>query len=164
MYYSYLSVLYLQPRTEEDKQQFKEDLKRFKENKEKLKRQKQLIMVEAKKHLKTKPGKTQKGSKHHKITVKTKLKEITTDMNSEAAKKIKEAFRSNMASVMVGILNAYRKPECKEGRITNTEDFKHLARKVKLNYNITAVATVCSLPFSFVSAHTFCNVERNQAL
>lgn len=52
------------------------------------------------------------------------------DLNTEAARKIKEAFRSSMASVMVGILNPYRKPDCKEGRIANTEDFKHLARKV----------------------------------
>lgn len=89
-----------------------------------------MIMVEAKKRLKEKTVKPPKASKHHKIRVKTKIKEMTTDMNSEAAKKVKESFRSSMASVMVGILNAYRKPECKEGRITNTEDFKHLARKV----------------------------------
>lgn len=92
-------------------------------------------MVETKKRLKEKiTSKPPKISKHHKITVKTKLKEMTTDLNSEAAKKIKETFRSNMASVMVGILNPYRKPECKEGRITNTEDFKHLARKVSWKF------------------------------
>lgn len=53
-------------------------------------------------------------------------------MNTEEAKKIKELFRSSMASVMVANLNAYRKPDCKLGRITNTEDFKHLARKVSV--------------------------------
>ncbi|KAF3425972.1 hypothetical protein E2986_11979 [Frieseomelitta varia] len=35
-----------------------------------------------------------------------------------------------MANVMVHFLNPYRKNDCKQGRITNTEDFKHLARKL----------------------------------
>lgn len=86
-------------------------------------------MEEAKKQMKAKAKQT-KNTKKHKASVKTKLKDVSVDMNSEAAKKIKEAFRSNMAGVMVNILNAYRKPDCKLGRIQNTEDFKHLARKV----------------------------------
>lgn len=45
-------------------------------------------------------------------------------------RKIKDTFRINMANVMVHFLNPYRKNDCKQGRITNTEDFKHLARKV----------------------------------
>lgn len=109
--------------------QFREDLKKYKENKEKLKRQKEIILKQTKKHLDLNI-KTQKPTKKHKVTVKTKLKEMTTDVNSETSKKLKENFRSNMAKVMVSILNHYRKPECKEGRITNTDDFKHLARKV----------------------------------
>lgn len=52
----------------------------------------------------------------------------TYPMKSE--RRIKEAFRTSMANVMVHFLNPYRKTECKQGRITNTEDFKHLARKV----------------------------------
>nr|XP_054752498.1 histone-lysine N-methyltransferase SETD2-like [Lytechinus pictus] len=52
------------------------------------------------------------------------------DTSSEAAKRLKEAFRSKMSHHVVGYLNAYRKPDCKMGRITNTEDFKHLARKL----------------------------------
>lgn len=47
-------------------------------------------------------------------------------------RKIKDTFRINMANVMVHFLNPYRKNDCKQGRITNTEDFKHLARKVRL--------------------------------
>lgn len=47
-------------------------------------------------------------------------------------RKIKDTFRINMANVMVHFLNPYRKNDCKQGRITNTEDFKHLARKVCL--------------------------------
>lgn len=52
-------------------------------------------------------------------------------------RKIKDTFRINMANVMVHFLNPYRKNDCKQGRITNTEDFKHLARKVRrLNLNV----------------------------
>ncbi|KRT79345.1 hypothetical protein AMK59_6952, partial [Oryctes borbonicus] len=124
----------ISPRTEEDRLQFKEDMKRYKQNKEKLKRQKELLLEQSKKHAAIeKPAKVvaaskpAKQSKKHKISVKTKLKEM---VDSETAKKIKESFRSSMAVIMVSILNTYRKPDCKEGRITNTEDFKHLARKL----------------------------------
>lgn len=90
-------------------------------NKEQLKKEKELILQHNKKHCK---------EKRHKKIIKLKMKEMS-DSNSETAKKIKEAFRSNMATVVVSVLNAYRKPDCKEGRITNTDDFKHLARKVR---------------------------------
>ncbi|XP_055529662.1 probable histone-lysine N-methyltransferase CG1716 isoform X2 [Wyeomyia smithii] len=52
------------------------------------------------------------------------------DLNSEEAKKIKEKFRGEIAGVIVQHLGAYRKDSCQTGRITNTEDFKHLARKL----------------------------------
>lgn len=84
-------------------------------------------MEEAKKQMKAK-AKVTKNSRKHKSN-KAKVKEVI-DHNSENARKIKEMFRSNMAGVMVNILNAYRKPDCKFGRIQNTDDFKHLARKV----------------------------------
>lgn len=109
----------MQPRTEEDRLQFREDLKKIKENKEMLKRQKEMQMQQ-----KAAQGRVPAKKK----SVKSKFKEMI-DMNSEAARKIKETFRSNMAGVIVSSLNAYRKQDCKEGRITNTEDFKHLARK-----------------------------------
>ncbi|CAG9853837.1 unnamed protein product [Phyllotreta striolata] len=115
----------ISPRTEEDKKQFKEDLKRYKANKEKLKRQKEKILMQTKKQLKDIEMKKVK----EKRLVKVKLKE-KPDFNSEAAKKIKENFRTNMASTVVGSLNVYRKPDCMEGRITNNQDFKHLARKL----------------------------------
>ena len=35
-----------------------------------------------------------------------------------------------MSKYMVKYLSPYRKPDCKLGRITTTDDFKHLARKV----------------------------------
>ena len=40
---------------------------------------------------------------------------------------------TQMSQFIVQCLNPYRKPDCKLGRISNTEDFKHLARKVRLN-------------------------------
>ncbi|KAJ8960974.1 hypothetical protein NQ318_020278 [Aromia moschata] len=118
----------ISPRTEEDKQQFKEDMKRYKANKEKLRRQKELILQQTKKQMRELEAKKAK-EKRARATLKSRIKEMP-DFNSEAAKKIKENFRSNMASTVVGALNGYRKPDCKEGRITNTEDFKHLARKL----------------------------------
>lgn len=39
-------------------------------------------------------------------------------------------FSLQMSQFIVQCLNPYRKPDCKVGRITTTEDFKHLARKV----------------------------------
>ena len=35
-----------------------------------------------------------------------------------------------ISQFIVQCLNPYRKPDCKLGRISNTDDFKHLARKV----------------------------------
>lgn len=52
------------------------------------------------------------------------------DVSSDEARKIKEKFRGEIAGVIVQHLSAYRKDSCQTGRITNTEDFKHLARKV----------------------------------
>ncbi|XP_055622991.1 probable histone-lysine N-methyltransferase CG1716 [Toxorhynchites rutilus septentrionalis] len=53
-----------------------------------------------------------------------------SDLNSDEARKIKEKFRGEIAGVIVQHLSAYRKESCQNGRITNTEDFKHLARKL----------------------------------
>ncbi|XP_072181261.1 uncharacterized protein [Diadema setosum] len=61
---------------------------------------------------------------------KQKTTTAPADTSSEAAKRLKEAFRSKMSHHVIGYLNMYRKPDCKTGRITNTEDFKHLARKL----------------------------------
>lgn len=115
-----------------------------------------MILAEAKKQMKEK---SVAKPKKHKVTVKTKLK-TAIDVNSEAAKKIKEAFRSNMAGVMVGILNPYRRPDCMEGRITNTDDFKHLARKVCF---LTFLENFVLLPL-FNAAHSLRHAERDQAL
>lgn len=52
----------------------------------------------------------------------------------ETARRIKEQFRANMARVMVQHLNPYRHSDAPAGRITSTADFKHLARKVLVEY------------------------------
>lgn len=158
----YNNLTRFQPRTEEDRLQFKEDLKKYKENKEKLRKQKEVIMKQTKKHVDVTVHKTQKHAKKHKVTVKTKLKEISD--NSEASKKIKETFRSNMAGVMVSILNAYRKPECKEGRITNTEDFKHLARKVNESHHYYVFLFRSLLTSLLFAVNSFRNAEGIETL
>ncbi|XP_066547383.1 histone-lysine N-methyltransferase SETD2 [Amia ocellicauda] len=60
----------------------------------------------------------------------TKAKTAEADTSSELAKRSKEVFRKEMSQFIVQCLNPYRKPDCKLGRISNTEDFKHLARKL----------------------------------
>uniref|UniRef100_A0AAQ5WZ31 [histone H3]-lysine(36) N-trimethyltransferase n=1 Tax=Amphiprion ocellaris TaxID=80972 RepID=A0AAQ5WZ31_AMPOC len=61
---------------------------------------------------------------------KFSTKTAEADTSSELAKKSKETFRKDMSQFIVQCLNPYRKPDCKSGRISNTEDFKHLARKL----------------------------------
>ncbi|XP_022104946.1 uncharacterized protein LOC110986919 isoform X2 [Acanthaster planci] len=67
-------------------------------------------------------------------TYDEKSKKRTTtaaaDTSSELAKRCKLQFRSKMSHYVISCLNTYRKPDCKVGRITSTEDFKHLARKL----------------------------------
>ncbi|KAF7708447.1 hypothetical protein HF521_017504 [Silurus meridionalis] len=61
---------------------------------------------------------------------KFSTKTAEADTSSELAKKSKEVFRKEMSQFIVQCLNPFRKPDCKMGRISNTEDFKHLARKL----------------------------------
>lgn len=65
-----------------------------------------------------------------------------------------------MSQFIVQCLNPYRKPDCKLGRITNTEDFKHLARKVSTHVNIIRVVAlhkagkVLTLSWPLLGQHT----------
>lgn len=52
------------------------------------------------------------------------------DVSANTVRKIKDAFRLKISSDIVNILNPYRRNDCKLGRISCTDDFKHLARKV----------------------------------
>eukprot|EP00052_Salpingoeca_macrocollata_P024616 m.221004 g.221004 ORF g.221004 m.221004 type:complete len:1009 (+) comp22283_c0_seq2:107-3133(+) len=42
----------------------------------------------------------------------------------------RQQFRTEIGPFIVEVLNRYRKPECKYGRIACSDDFKHLARKL----------------------------------
>lgn len=53
-----------------------------------------------------------------------------SSISSDRAKRIKDKFRANIAGVIVQHLSPYRRDSCPVGRITNNEDFKHLAKKV----------------------------------
>ena len=45
-------------------------------------------------------------------------------------KQLKDRFRADVSALVVQVLNPYRKPDCKVGRIDNKDDFKYLARKL----------------------------------
>lgn len=64
-------------------------------------------------------------------------------VDADAEKKIKDDFLVKMASTVVSTLNPFLKPDCKQGRITCSEDFKHLARRVIsfLNYLLLVIQT-----------------------
>lgn len=78
----------------------------------------------------------------------SKRKKVISDstslghVNSEAAKRIKDKFRADIAGVIVQHLGPYRKDGCKIGRITNNDDFKHLAKKV------TVIISFCFIIFN----------------
>ncbi|KAL7307715.1 hypothetical protein TKK_0000390 [Trichogramma kaykai] len=114
----------ISPRREEDRV----DHKKYKEIKEKLRRQKERAKLkeQLKKHRRS--GSSGSSNKHKHGTAK--FQAIPGEMSPTTERKIKDNFRVNMANVMVHFLNPYRKSDCKQGKITNTEDFKHLARKL----------------------------------
>ncbi|CAB3371601.1 Hypothetical predicted protein [Cloeon dipterum] len=59
-----------------------------------------------------------------------KIKNTGGDIDVETEKKIKEDFLAKMATTVVSTLNPFHRPECQQGRITSSEDFKYLARKL----------------------------------
>ncbi|CAL7941906.1 unnamed protein product [Xylocopa violacea] len=115
----------ISPRREEDRM----DHKTHKGIKEKLRRQKE--RAKFKEHVeKIRRHRRSNKSKSHSRHSLNKLQLPSSDLSTMSERKIKDTFRINMANVMVHFLNPYRKNDCKQGRITNTEDFKHLARKL----------------------------------
>ncbi|XP_076636697.1 SET domain containing 2 [Colletes latitarsis] len=115
----------ISPRREEDRI----DHKTHKGIKEKIRRQKE--RAKFKEHVeKLRRHRRSNKSKSHSRHSVSKLQSPSTDLSTMSERKIKDTFRVNMANVMVHFLNPYRKNDCKQGRITNTEDFKHLARKL----------------------------------
>ncbi|XP_033227151.1 uncharacterized protein LOC117179443 isoform X2 [Belonocnema kinseyi] len=114
----------ISPRREEDRI----DHKKFKEMKEKLRRQKERARLKDYVDKGRKHRRSNKSKSHSRHGLRAQTTGVDASPNAE--RKIKDAFRINMANVMVHFLNPYRKNDCKQGRITNTEDFKHLARKL----------------------------------
>nr|CAD7606672.1 unnamed protein product [Timema genevievae] len=106
----------ISPRRDEDRT----DMKKYREIKEKLRRKKEQLRAKEKK------------KQRHRDTKQHSEKPVTVaaDTSSNTERKIKDHFRLQMAGVIVQYLNPYRKPDCKKGRITNTEDFKYLARRM----------------------------------
>ncbi|XP_063973943.1 probable histone-lysine N-methyltransferase CG1716 [Diachasmimorpha longicaudata] len=115
----------ISPRREENRV----DHKKYKDIKDKLRRQKERGKLKEhidkmRKHRRANKAKSQ--ARHTAI----KLQAIAQSNELTAERKIKDSFRVNMATVIVKFLNPYRQNDCKQGRITNTEDFKYLARKL----------------------------------
>ena len=142
----------MQPLSQEEKLSYSIEANRYKHTKEKLKRHKEKHR-KLKKLFKTEcitspnsndnsvvsstgpstPPSTGGVTTHPHSSSSSKSKSKSVSLSSfvgEEAKKIKEVFRCQMATEMVQFLNPYRRNDCKLGRITNNEDFKHLARKV----------------------------------
>lgn len=85
-------------------------------------------------------------------------------LNSDETKRIKDKFRTDIAGVIVHHLGPYRKDSCRIGRITNNEDFKHLAKKVNDRSQMDIEnAILYKLKISF-SVDTLCNAERVETL
>ena len=64
-----------------------------------------------------------------------KTTQAAADTSSDVDKKHKDKFLKEMSKVVVKILDPYRKAGVK-GHIGNTEDFKHLAKKVSIRMNV----------------------------
>lgn len=62
------------------------------------------------------------------------------DVNSSAAKKIKEKFRLDISGDIVRHLKPYFSKTCTVGQIQSSDDFRHLARKVKYSNDLTKKA------------------------
>ena len=52
---------------------------------------------------------------------------------------VKHCVYLQMSQFVVVYLNPYRRPDCKEGRILSTEDFKHLARRVSFDIQVELI-------------------------
>ncbi|KAL0273974.1 UNVERIFIED_CONTAM: hypothetical protein PYX00_006522 [Menopon gallinae] len=125
----------ISPRREEDRV----DPRRYKEVKEMLRRQKEeerrkekMARVSRGEKASVRLSKSKKKRKE-KISRSSRVKfEKPTSAAADTStdRKIKENFKNLMAGAIVSHLNPYRKQDCKVGRITCNEDFKHLARKL----------------------------------
>merc|ERR1711907_215934 len=56
--------------------------------------------------------------------------QVPSKMEDDPLKARSKAFRLDVAKSIKEYLGKFRKPDCPYGRITNTEDFKHVCRKI----------------------------------
>lgn len=88
------------------------------------------------------------------------------DVNSPAAKKIKEKFKSDISGDIVKHLRPYFSKTCIVGQIQSSDDFRHLARKVnifiKLHCNDIS-GTKC-IYFDSIAAYILRHAERTEIL
>lgn len=78
------------------------------------------------------PGAVNGGEKANLTPLSGTTSGSSSSVSSEKARRIKDKFRANIAGVIVQHLSPYRRDGCPVGRITNNEDFKHLAKKVSV--------------------------------
>ena len=62
----------------------------------------------------------------------SKTTTAAADTSSEVSKKIKENFMKEASKIIVKVLDPFRKGDAQKAKIQTTEDFKHLAKKVRL--------------------------------
>ena len=61
----------------------------------------------------------------------SKTTTAAADTSSEVSKKIRENFMKEASKIIVKALDPFRKSDSQKAKIKSTEDFKHLAKKVK---------------------------------
>ncbi|GIY83487.1 hypothetical protein CDAR_221441 [Caerostris darwini] len=86
-------------------------------------------------HKEKKQTETHKRRSHKKHSKKKSTTTAAADTSSnhvkmEIARKVKELFRTKMSAFVVQCLNPYHRDDCRVGKITSNDDFKHLARKL----------------------------------
>ncbi len=125
-----------QPREPIDEKERIRNKKRIKSLKEKLKRQKrqQKMMAMLNDGSSVADGSNGVNISNAISNSNSKLLSVPADTSSISDRQRKDAFRSTMANFVVNCLNPYFRSNCTTARITNYNDFKHLARKVRLKF------------------------------
>lgn len=85
-------------------------------------------------------------------------------LSSNEERKIKERFRNDISGVIRQQLTGYMSESCQRARITSIDDFKHLARKVRI-YFLNVFDQSPLIGFSLIfSVDAFCDAQRTEAL
>lgn len=173
-YKTKLELILFQPREPIDKEERIRNKKRIKSLKEKLRRQKHLH----KKLSGAEDGLSISGvavgfgnNGVNSISSSNNLLSVPADTSSNTDRKKKDVFRSHMANFVVHCLNPYFRSSCTTARITNYNDFKHLAKRVRAENETLFIVddlavlflTMFIVPFSVV-VDSFRYAKRTEAL